>query len=256
MAEEQHGSFTTPLNEGSKAFSQADMATLEEMAQAEAQTGDERPEWLPEKFGTPNDLAVAYHELEAKLGGKEPAGPTVEPETSESPGAIAAPFWEEAAQSYQENGSITDEQLKTMTDAGIPREMVDTYMAGMQAIIQQQQAAVYESVGGEDEYTAMMDWAAKNLSPEDQATHNRAVDTGDVDAAKLAIRGLHAQYKQSTAGGPQMITAQAARYGGVEPFDDRSQVTEAIRDPRYRSSPAYRAEVERRLQASQIFEVS
>ena len=35
------------------------------------QPTDERPEWLPEKYKTGEDLAKAYKELEAKLGGKE-----------------------------------------------------------------------------------------------------------------------------------------------------------------------------------------
>lgn len=34
-------------------------------------TSQERPEWLPEKYGTGEDLAKAYKELESKLGGKE-----------------------------------------------------------------------------------------------------------------------------------------------------------------------------------------
>ena len=34
-------------------------------------TQPERPEWLPEKYNTGEDLAKAYKELESKLGGKE-----------------------------------------------------------------------------------------------------------------------------------------------------------------------------------------
>lgn len=42
----------------------------------EAATGDqpppsERPEWLPEKYNSPEDLAKAYKELESKIGAKE-----------------------------------------------------------------------------------------------------------------------------------------------------------------------------------------
>lgn len=34
-------------------------------------TSQDRPEWLPEKYGSGEDLAKAYKELESKLGGKE-----------------------------------------------------------------------------------------------------------------------------------------------------------------------------------------
>jgi len=45
-----------------------DFVTEADVQQAEA---PERPEWLPEKYNTGEDLAKAYKELESKLGGKE-----------------------------------------------------------------------------------------------------------------------------------------------------------------------------------------
>jgi hypothetical protein len=45
-----------------------DFVTEADVQQASA---PERPEWLPEKYNTGEDLAKAYKELESKLGGKE-----------------------------------------------------------------------------------------------------------------------------------------------------------------------------------------
>ena len=45
------------------------------MEVVEDTTGAERPEWLPEKFQSPEDMAKAYGELESKMG--------EEPESSE-----------------------------------------------------------------------------------------------------------------------------------------------------------------------------
>ena len=45
-----------------------DFVTEADVQQAEA---PERPEWLPEKYSTGEDLAKAYKELESKLGSKE-----------------------------------------------------------------------------------------------------------------------------------------------------------------------------------------
>ena len=47
-----------------------DFVTQEDVQQAEAPQSD-RPEWLPEKFNSPEDLAKSYTELSQKLGGKE-----------------------------------------------------------------------------------------------------------------------------------------------------------------------------------------
>ena len=47
-----------------------DFVTEADVEQVEAPVGD-RPEWLPEKYKTGEDLAKAYKELESKLGSKE-----------------------------------------------------------------------------------------------------------------------------------------------------------------------------------------
>ena len=47
-----------------------DFVTEQDVQQAEAPTS-ERPEWLPEKFNTAEDLAKSYEELSKKLGSKD-----------------------------------------------------------------------------------------------------------------------------------------------------------------------------------------
>lgn len=46
-------------------------ASAEPTEAVQTETAVERPEWLPEKFGTAEDLANAYSSLESKLGQKE-----------------------------------------------------------------------------------------------------------------------------------------------------------------------------------------
>lgn len=53
------------------AVAQADGRDFVTQADVEATQAPERPEWLPEKYKTPEDLANAYKALESKLGAKE-----------------------------------------------------------------------------------------------------------------------------------------------------------------------------------------
>ena len=53
------------------AVAQADGRDFVTQADVEATQTPERPEWLPEKYKTPEDLANAYKALESKLGTKE-----------------------------------------------------------------------------------------------------------------------------------------------------------------------------------------
>ena len=46
-------------------------APVEAAVEAPAAPTGDRPEWLPEKYKTPEDLAKGYKELESKIGTKE-----------------------------------------------------------------------------------------------------------------------------------------------------------------------------------------
>lgn len=50
---------------------EAQVSEATEAAPAEATPDAERPEWLPEKFNTPEDMAKSYNALSTKLGEKE-----------------------------------------------------------------------------------------------------------------------------------------------------------------------------------------
>jgi len=248
----QH-TFQAPIPAEIEPFSKQDLEALDQAPGAVSpETSSERPGWLPDKFNDPEALAAAYTELEAKMGAQPAQEPTPATASTED-SLVPEGFWDQAAASYTETGEVSADQLKTITDLGIPEPMIKTYMAGLDAIIKGQEREVYESVGGEENYAQMMAWAGKTMSQTDQEAHNRVVDQGDAPAALMAIRGLYAQYKQATAAHPEMITGQAPQFPGVAPFEDRSQVTDAMRDPRYRTSEAYRAEVERRLAVTNIF---
>jgi len=68
MAEEQEVQSEAPTQEeGLPPAEERDFVVAEDLEQPK----DERPEWLPEKYKTGEDLAKAYKELESKLGTKE-----------------------------------------------------------------------------------------------------------------------------------------------------------------------------------------
>tara|TARA_R100001463_G_scaffold48735_1_gene98103 strand:+ start:1567 stop:1776 length:210 start_codon:yes stop_codon:yes gene_type:complete len=67
MAEFQRVEIPTPED---GPFSEQDVNNLEQEEQAEVQeeqVNEERPQWLPEKFETPEEMAAAYSELQAQF---------------------------------------------------------------------------------------------------------------------------------------------------------------------------------------------
>ena len=142
--------------------------------------------------------------------------------------------------------------FESLAKAGIPREFVEAYLQGQTAIADNQTAQVQETIGGPQNYEAMAEWAVENLSEEQLEAYNEVVESGTVDQAKMAVQGLFAQFTAAGGKTPQVVMG-ATQGASVKPFNSAAQVTEAMKDPRYKSDPAYRQTVEQRLAVTSIF---
>jgi hypothetical protein len=211
------------------------------------ETQSERPEWLPEKFASPEDMAKAYSELEGKLSGSTEETQSEPVEPSDSFNAITA-----ASDEFTESGQLSDETFKSLEDAGLPRDLVEAYIQGQQALAASQANSVYDAVGGEESYKAMAEWATENLDQSAQDAFNQIVESGSIEQAKVAAQGLFAQYRSAT-GGVEPKLAQGSTTGNtVTPFYSSKSLTDAMADPRYKHDSGYQAEVHRRLAVSDI----
>lgn len=223
-------------------------------------SSESRPEWLPEKFKSPEDMAKAYSELESKLGGNKPteqnATPSDKPQdVPENPQAELQKQgldMNEFSQEFASKGELSPESYEKLAKAGFDKDLVDTYIAGQQARAAQYEGTIKGEVGGEERYNQIVEWAKANLTPGEIAAYNNAVSSGDANQAKLAALGLSAQYSKAVGQEPQrMIGGQKA--GSDDVFESTAQVTEAMRDPRYKNDPAFRAKVQAKLSRSKVF---
>lgn len=207
----------------------------------------ENPEWLPEKFKTPEELAKAYNELERERG-KESAPK----ETEEQPKdvSVVSDAIKEASDSFYSNGELSEDNFKALEDNGIPREFVEAYVRGQQASIEADANAIRESVGGRENYDSMIDWATTSLPSSEINSFNEIVSTGSKEAANMAVKGLYARYMGESGQSSVNIAKGGTSKAAVQPFNSNAQVVEAMNDRRYQNDPAYRAEVERRISVS------
>lgn len=226
-----------------------------------------KPEGLPEKFNSVEELVKSYSELEKKLGEQsQPTKESVDPvsktevkeEQPKSDLDIATKAVDSAglnmdslAEEYAKDGKLADKSYQSLEKAGIPKEYVDRFIAGQQAIADQQSASVKNMVGGAESYDAMSEWASNNLSETEKQAYNTAVNSKDLEAVKLAVVGLKARYAQATGSEPKLVEGKASP-SGEQGFDSWAQVTQAMSDPRYSKDPAYQAEVKNKLANSKI----
>jgi hypothetical protein len=237
----------------------------QEQAQVETeelpQDQSDRPEWLPEKFKDPADMAKAYSELEKKLG-QAPKEDTEESEqseekaedkeeqteenTSEAYQAVA-----EASKEFFENdGQLSEETYNALEKAGLPRDLVDSYAAGQQALLSSEEGQIKGVAQGN--YDAMAEWANENLPQEEIDAFDEVVTGGSISQAKLAVQGLYARY-QNEVGAKPKLTQGAVAGTSTMPFKSMQELARAQSDPRYKSGDkAYHEEIDRRLSVSNI----
>jgi hypothetical protein len=229
-------------------------------APVEEQTDNqaERPEWLPEKFNSPEDLAKSYSELEKKLSAPKeepqdnsedtPADPESDPE--DTPKADA-PVFDKFAEEFSNSGSLSDDSFTELEGMGYPREMVETYIKGMQAAAEANTDEVFKVAGGPEGYKDLTDWAGENMSEQEVALYNQMVGSG-TDNAKMAVEWLMSKREASDGVEANLVSGKPSAPAKDE-FRSTAEVVAAMKDTRYGKDPAYTKDVEQKLARSKVF---
>ena len=84
-----------------------------------------RPNWLPEKFASAEELAKAYGELEKKMSAPKEEVPESAEEAPEEVQQLDK-YYEE----YTENNELSDKSYTELESMGLSRDLVDGYIAG------------------------------------------------------------------------------------------------------------------------------
>ena len=238
----------------------ADNAQNEPVQENLESTTDERPEWLPEKFKTPEDLAKSYAELEKKMsGGTEQAINKAEGSETEIPSSEAADVVDNAGlnfdamqEEYQANQGLTEATYESLAKSGIPKEVVDSYIAGQEQLATSLRTTMFDSVGGEEAYGSMMEWASTNLTANETEAYNDTMNSGNSDQIQMTVHGLKARYTAANGSDPKLISGETTSANAGGRFDSVAQLTEAMRDPRYSKDSAFRQSVQNKLSNSSI----
>jgi len=223
------------------------------------------------KFKTQEDLLAAYQALEQKLGsigtGEDKSDASKPDAKNGNPGASPGekspenggeskmPDFSEFEKEFAETGGLSNESYSKLEQMGYPRGLVDSYIQAQKLAAKGLEAethALLNEFGGAEQYGQMVEWARTNLSPSEIAAYNKAVSSGDRDQIKLAISGLQQQFNARHGKAPNILGGGRG-ISGAAPFQSMAQLKEAMKDPRYKTDPAYRDEVAKRLKASKLF---
>ena len=224
-----------------------------------SQQDPERPEWLPQKFKSPEDMAKAYSQLESKLGQGQQEQDQEEVETTgEETASDVAELLDDKGldfdvfqQEYDENGELSDDAYAALEEAGFPRSVVDTWIQGQDALASQMTGEMYNIVGGQEDYNNMVSWAADTLPESEIDAFNATMTSQDPNMIRLAIQGLNARYRSEAE--PSLLQGGTGAVSSGGRFESNAELTAAMSDPRYSKDPAYRQQVADKLARSSLF---
>jgi hypothetical protein len=229
---------------------------------------------LAGKYKDAAELEKAYVELQSKLGEKnnKDSGETgdtedsaeveseeTEEETEQTPQvSAAAELIESASNEYDAQGGLTPETLDKFS-AMSSKDLVSAYMDIQKnspdadgPVADISDASVNEVknfAGGDQAYDNMVNWASENLDQKSIEAFDSIVNTGSVDAIKLAVSGLKNQYENANGYEGQMYTGKAPKTS-KDIFRSQAELVDAMSDRRYDRDPAYRQDVIEKLERS------
>lgn len=242
------------------------------------------------KFNSVEDLAASYKELEGKLGDvaktkEEPVAEEINEYQEDGSvnydlarqqyGEKLGELFEQSEidpfainKHYQENnGTITEEHYKQLEQTGLPRNLIDSYLNGLQPREGTQPAAdpsfpEYEDIvgiaGGEEKYLEMLQWMDGNIPKEELQEFDKIVDAEkrNIPQVTLAVQKMFTRYRNAMGVEPKLISGQTSSSPNTKVFRSNAEVVAAMRDPRYKTDIAFQHEVQRRLAESNVFGIS
>ena len=119
------------------------------------------------------------------------------------------------------------------------------------ALSQEDEQVILDSIGGQENFSAVQSWAKDNLNQEELEAYNREVNSGDYYRARNALQSLYFAYQDNTGYEPDLIGGKLSA-NSSDVFRSSQEVMAAMSDPRYLQDTAYTQDVQDKLIRSEV----
>ena len=201
---------------------------------------------LAGKYNSTEELEAAYIELQKKLGSNEENVPEEPQETLETD------WLAEATRSINEAGELSEEltkQIQGMDALEVFNAMKDGVSVGKD-LSEGEMNAVYQAVGGQEQYSNLISWAQENFSEAEVEAYDATIETGNMAQINLALQALYYRYTDAMGSDGNMLQGKPAETQST--FRSQAELIQAMNDPRYDNDPAYRQDVLDKLGRSEV----
>ena len=243
-----------------------------------------RPDWLPSNFKTVQDFVTSYDETKASLtranqelasrSGEDPENidnstdpqqnnsTPEQPDDSQLDDAVEK-ISKEAnfdltnyQQEFLETNDVSEEGRAEIAEGlkGVlgeqSRTIVDQFVNSRKVTAANDMNMYMEAGGGEEQYAEMVQWAAENTDENFKSGFNQQVNSGDRHTVLFAIESLKTKYEAANGKRPRRLGGSNPAKSGVQPFRSTAEMLQAMKDPKYKTDEAYRADVQARMAVS------
>ena len=230
------------------------------------QLEEEQEQLLAGKYENAEELERAYIELQRKLGDSDEGD---EEEVYEDDGEVyeeteteyteAQTLISNASQEYAETGQISDEMFEQFGEMS-SQDLVEAYMniqanapeAVAEELSESEVNSIKNSVGGDQAYDNVMQWAGENLDPTQIDAFDDVIANGNSVAIQMMVNGLKAQYDSTNGYEGRMLSGKSANAGSSDVFRSQAELVAAMGDSRYESDPSYRNDFLEKLDRSDL----
>ncbi len=232
---------------------------------------EQQEQLLAGKYKNAEELERAYVQLQKKLGEngeEEKQEPQAEdqgeaedvlPEESQEDSPQLSPSAEvilSASEEFEDSGNLSEATLAKFGEMSsqdlvkaymeVQKSMPDNVETQSSDISDAQVNEIKNAAGGEQAYANMVNWASDNLDQKSSQAFDEVINSGSIDAIKLAVSGLKAEYEKSVGYEGRMVTGKAPS-NTRDVYRSQAELVAAMGDPRYENDPAYRQDIIEKL---------
>ena len=230
-------------------------ADEQESLQIGEEMEQQQSKMLAGKYKNAEELESAYLELQKKLGeSSDTEDVQEEQEEEESQGGLFDRLWEEA-----QGEKLSDELADALSNASVG-DLAKEYIEYRRQVEESGPTSTMtdedvtdlkESVGGDESYSRLISWASDNLSDDEIQMYDNVMDSGNPAAAYFAIQALSMRYDDASGVEGNLLQGKAAS-DSSRGFRSQAELVQAMSDPRYETDVAYRNDIIRKLENSDI----
>lgn len=237
-----------PLDEQDGQLSADEQESLEigeRLAQEEQQL-------LAGKYKSTEDLEKGYLELQKRLSSKQQDESSEETDQPEEDQPEESSLYDVIIESFRQ-GQWDQETVNKVSQMN-PIDVANMFLENQQqppVATSEDIEQIQTSVGGQENYTSMLQWASQNLSEQEIAMYDAVMDRGDPLAMFFAAQALYGRYQDSVGVDGQLLTGSAPR-NTADVFRSQAEVVRSMSDPRYENDPAYRQDIADKLERSNL----